>query len=299
MRWVACLLFAGCGLTLDLTPPEEDGGVFDASRRDAGRDDAAMDDGSVDANVDDVPTRDVMIDAVFRPDSEVECTGDPDCFEFDCVRRGCRGGVCVDLGAIVCDPLVDPCHEYTGLCTDDRCDQALIDFDGDGQAPIELGTCGTDCDDDNPAEAEGIACGEDLDDDGYGSKDVFFALCGSDIACPEGYVEDLSDCWDDFREGSDPGPQDANPDASDRFFSVPQGDGTFDWNCDAMITSSLPRRAFGVCDGMDVPSGRCQMQTGWRGPVPSCGEQQLFTFCESVGGRCAELPTVLRTQTCR
>ena len=294
MRWVACLVLGGCGLTLDLTPPEEDGGVF--ARRD-GAVDAGLD-AQADAPVD-VPARDVLTDTVLRPDGEPECMTDLDCFRSDCVVRGCESGTCIDLGPIDCAP-IDECHDVTGTCLpDNTCEQVLIDADGDGHAAIELGECGTDCDDFNAFESRGIVCGEDLDDDDFGSQEAFFALCGEDIACPEGYVEDRSDCWDDLPGGFVPGPDAANPDANERFFAVPRGNGTFDWNCDGMITAMLPRRVFGDCTGMDVPEGRCQMQTGWRGPIPGCGERELFTICESVGGRCAELPTVLQTQTCR
>lgn len=302
MRWVACLLFAGCGLTLDLTPPEEDGGAFDASR-DAGRGDASADagvDGSLDGNVADVLVRDVMIDAVFRPDSDAECSGDLDCATSDCTRWGCVDGLCVALGPIACEPLVDACHEYTGFCTDDRCDQDLIDFDGDGEAPIELGTCGTDCDDDDPFEAEGIVCGEDFDDDGFGSKDAFFPLCGADVACPEGYVEDISDCWDDIPDGFDPGPGDANPDANERFFGQQRGNGTFDWNCDGMITTNNGRRLFMGCGGFDSPPGSCQMQSGWTSRIPDCGEIEDFTSCVAgMGGRCMMILSPERIQLCR
>ncbi|HJL16516.1 MAG TPA: hypothetical protein RMH99_12715 [Sandaracinaceae bacterium LLY-WYZ-13_1] len=98
-----CLAAAlgGCGLTLDLQPPEDAGAGFDARvARDAGR--------------------------------PVECADDPDCDDgaFCNGAERCRQGRCVDGEAPDCDDgvacTVDACDESADACVrtadDDRCD---------------------------------------------------------------------------------------------------------------------------------------------------------------------------------
>jgi len=281
MRSLPWLLLVGCGLTLDLEPPA-DGGVQDARviRPDAGRD--------------------------ARP---VECESDEECFQPDCVLRACVEGMCVDQANVGCVPS-DACHELTGVCRrDGSCDERLLDGDGDGFASSSLGGCGLDCDDStadvSPDRAEvcddldqdcdgvideGVAfvCGQDEDGDGYGSRVETARVCAGE-SCPDGFVDNADDCWDGPTEGILPGeanPLLANPDQRN-FFTIPRDDGSFDWDCDGMLTSNFDDRRFVSCEGVDMGGGECRAQSGWESAPPACGEQGTRVACLiGAGGLC-------------
>lgn len=280
------MVLLGCGLTLDLTPPEEDGGTVDAARRDASLPDASVDGARPD----------VVADATM-------CTSDDECFRPDCVIRACEMGRCVARGGVACMP-IDDCHEPTGTCSEDgSCDQALIDEDGDGYAPIEL-SCGDDCDDAEPSVHAGGVCARDADDDGYGSMVDFTTYCG-DVTCEGGYVNDRSDCWDADRDGIDPGepdPRVANPALGDVFFDFERGNGGFDWNCDEEITTSHGEAIFARCEGTEEMPGACRAQSGWAEEVPGCGESADWVSCRispEDGASCEAFLILGRVQGCR
>ena len=290
---VACLVLSvfgmGCGLTLDLTPPEEDGGAIDGVAIDGGAVDGGPADAVVDAERSDTPVR--------------ECANDLDCFRPDCILRSCEGGECVENGGIVCAP-IDECHVPTGACLrDGTCEQALIDEDGDGHASMWLGACGTDCDDEEVSVFAGGVCAIDLDNDGYGSDEEFDVHCG-DVACEDGYVANRDDCWDADREGvmgGDPDPIIANPNAMD-FYPWPRtDDGTFDWNCDGEITTNNGTDVFAACTGTDEPPGACRRQSGWASEAPECGDAAGWINCSPSprDGTCEASIMVMRFQYCR
>lgn len=302
MRSLPWLLLAGCGLTLDLEPPA-DGGVQDAGvmRVDTG---------------------------VVRPDAgrdaqPAECRSEDECFVPDCVRRACVGGTCVDQADIACAPS-DACHELTGTCDrDGSCGERLIDEDDDGFASSLLGPCGLDCDDSNADVSpgrpevcdaidhdcdgvvdEGVAttCGRDEDGDGYGSREDTMRVCAGDI-CPDGFVDDTDDCWDGPTEGILPGeanPLLANPDQRN-FFTIPRddGSGSFDWDCDGILTPSFDARLFVSCEGVDMGGGECRAQGGWESAPPACGEQGTRVACLiGAGGMCTASVGLVRN-ACR
>lgn len=276
----------GCGLTLDLTPPEEDAGT-------------TRPDTSVDAPGRDAPRLDAERSDATRP----ECTADEDCYvPEDCMVRRCAEGACVDLVPIDCAPPSDECHEV--VCNPDGgCDEVLIDDDGDTFASVEHGTCGTDCDDTDPEIYQGGVCAADLDGDGFGSKVDFVPFCG-DMECDPMYVNDRSDCWDADREGvlpGEPDPRVANPALGDVFFLFERGNGGFDWNCDGMITTSAGEERFLGCEGIEDMPGACRAQSGWSDEIPGCGESAVWEACQisPEDGRSCLAITMSRTQGCR
>lgn len=279
----------GCGLTLDLTPAD-----------DAGTADARRDAPVIDANTPDVASdspRDAM-----RRDVSPECLFDDDCFLPDCVIRSCIDGMCVDGPSIACAPM-DACHFWTGACLrDGSCEFGFIDEDGDGFAPVELGSCGLDCDDTNPDRVLGGVCALDLDGDGFGNPDEFEAFCG-DITCEGGLVDNIDDCWDEERDGVEPGTPDpllANPDQLN-FFEFPRADGTgsFDWDCDGVETSNTGEEVFTGCSGRDEPPGACVAQSGWQSFVPACADEAPWVACLPNGSRACTSAMRLRQKFCR
>lgn len=152
----------------DAAPAFDGGAPTDAGLADATALDAIV---SVDAGA---PDLSVVVDA-FVP----ECMHDSDCVSPDlCAAPTCSGGVCT-FPPRDCDdanPCTnDGCMPATGacihrdvvcddanMCTVDSCDSStgscrnpVVDFDGDGQSPAALGSCGLDCNDMNASVFRG------------------------------------------------------------------------------------------------------------------------------------------------
>lgn len=186
-----------------------------------------------------------------EPDCRLTCEDDLDCDDGDsCSIDECMENRCVY--AVAACPAPDACQEFVGCDESASCLYALRDDDGDGHAPSSLGLCGDDCDDRDadiaPGATEhcdgvdedcdgsidegvGRACGEDADRDGYGSSESVLVLCDSG-PCPDGYVDDVSDCWDAAGDFFPP-PLVAHPGQLTWFEEPrPDGSGSFDWNCD-------------------------------------------------------------------
>ncbi len=124
----------------------------------------------------------------------------------------------------------------------------------------------------------------DADGDGFGDPLVAVLACSA----PAGYVANSLDCYD--------GNATARPGQAS-YFTTDRGDGSFDYDCnggaDQELRTSDPK--FCVC-GVQGAIG-CSVSTGWRAPVPACGESADF----AVGGdgKTCDAIVVSVTQPCR
>jgi len=114
----------------------------------------------------------------------------------------------------------------------------------------------------------------DHDGDGFGHKTNKRCLCS---AAGEYDVLDATDCYDDNA--------DARPN-SVVWSTVHRGDGSFDFNCDAV--ESLRFSNFGTCGG-----SLCQSTSGWLGSVPQCGQNGTFA------GNCPSCVASTKSASCR
>lgn len=251
-----------------------------------------------------------------RPDvMAAECEDDGDCPNEGCSLRGCNvdTGLCEYIGDISCEA-PDACSEFLG-CDESGCLYALLDADGDGYAPAELGDCGLDCNDDDPGispegfercdgvdqdcdsvideRSEGaIVCGADLDDDGHGSSTDFYWDCRG-VCDPDRHPSN-DDCWDgfdDFIPGV-PGPFLAHP-GQMIWFQEARDDGSFDWNCDTIEEKQTPEVVFASCGAPP-----CAPQSGWAVEFPACGEDAAYVTCQNDFDTCRAVST-RRFQSCR
>ncbi|MBX3273783.1 MAG: hypothetical protein KF729_26195 [Sandaracinaceae bacterium] len=85
-----------------------------------------------------------------EPDCTFTCRADADCDD----GSFCTGAETCDLATHRCVAGTEPSCDDDNACTENLCDDEaaacanpLIDNDGDGHAPVELGACGTDCND--------------------------------------------------------------------------------------------------------------------------------------------------------
>jgi len=332
----AAWVLSGCGLFLDISAGELDGGGnrLDAARIDAAQiDAAAVDAQGPDAGAGDAGEPGVCGDGVLgrgescddgnnasgdgcESDCTFSCTSDEGCDDGE----NCTVDLC-DLASHRCVsrvapcPAPDLCSVMVGCDSEGTCLFETFDEDGDGHAPTALGACGDDCDDGNgdihPGAVEvcnavddncneridegvGRACGEDADGDGFGSSSSGTTVCGL-ADCPDGFVADVSDCWDDAGSFFPP-PAVAQP-GQMNWFSEPRGDGTgsFDWDCSG-VEEQQATAVFASCS----PSGGgCETQSGWGAAgVARCGDRAEYFYCQSeVMGGCVVVRG-MRTQNC-
>ncbi len=115
-----------------------------------------------------------------------ECAADADCDDGDACNgeERCEESACVAGLPPACEAS-DACH-LASCDPASGCVESLIDADGDGHAPAELGECGDDCDDTRAAARPGATevCGNALDDDCDGDADEdaapYWADCDGD-----------------------------------------------------------------------------------------------------------------------
>ncbi|MFK7989608.1 MAG: DUF4215 domain-containing protein [Sandaracinaceae bacterium] len=272
-----------------------------------------------------------------EPDCTYTCEGDEGCLDdqycngeetCDVTTHTCNAGT-----PVVCDAS-DECH--TSVCSDEdrACVESLIDEDGDGEASIILGECGTDCDDTTPERASSNAevCGNGVDDDcdpatTDAAMTPYYPDCDSDgfaaggttgvVACmapatcggcdcianPPPTSPENQDCADNS--------EDARPGQTSYFSTaIPSGD--FDYNCDGEQTRRW--QTTGVSTSRSCPArdprlgcnvfelcfpGPCPPRAGWTSSfAPFCGNTASYTYCRDTGTSCVRT-TVTRRQECR
>ena len=91
-------------------------------------------------------------------DCTFSCSIDRDCYDSD----RCNGDEQCEISTHTCQPGTPVDCDDQDPCTEDRCNamdgvcfHPVRDGDGDGEASVALGECGTDCDDSNPAVFSG------------------------------------------------------------------------------------------------------------------------------------------------
>ena len=256
-----------------------------------------------------------------------ECVVDADCGADVCAPEICVSHQCVPTTAPDCDDrsacTVDACVPGIG------CVNELVDGDGDGHAPAELGACGTDCDDRDALTFSGAdeVCDE-LDNDCDGAADEtapgatpWYVDCDGDgaapntyrstIACEEPSVppapsaplvpagclgwtdnppEELaSDCWD-----TDPA---IGPHAG--YATERNSRGSWDYNCNGQVDARYTETGVSVWDRCEPRGLSCDGVQGWSDAVvPNCGQSAEFVICAPSGGHCTR-SRVTRTQACR
>ncbi|MEO0325706.1 MAG: putative metal-binding motif-containing protein [Myxococcota bacterium] len=217
----------------------------------------------------------------------------------------------------------DPCTE--DLCVDGtRCDNPLIDGDGDGFAPASLGAClnpaqSGDCNDGDvdtfpgaPEVCDGVSqdcdaatdeglpeliCFRDQDGDGFPGADIRV----SDCACPDGFTEERMDGRFDCADGE----AEVFPGQTSYFpasYTTPGGP-SFDYDCDGEEELRWPDAPRCINDPED-PVMCILLSAGWAaGNRPGCGEtgNGFANGCSGFMGACAPLPTTggTPTQECR
>jgi hypothetical protein len=99
---------------------------------------------AADAGRDSSSPRDSGIDTGAALDTAARDTGTPtNPVDSASPDMGCTGDFACDDGNAC---TTDTCTVSTGECT-----HTVIDMDGDGESPTNLGACGTDCNDNNPS----------------------------------------------------------------------------------------------------------------------------------------------------
>lgn len=121
----------------------------------------------------------------------------------------------------------------------------------------------------------------DADGDTYGS-----AAAAAACICPQvpGFSPNNADCSDSDANAR---PGQAN------FFTVPRRlTGGFDYNCNGVEEQRFTE-PFGGCFFIQ---GECEMENGWTGPVPACGQSGNYRSCT---GTCGGSTVSTVTQACR
>ncbi len=113
------------------------------------------------------------------------------------------------------------------------------------------------CKFDGPAA---LNCHEAKDNDKYGNPLKMVAAYGK---CDEGYVTDKTDCCD--------GNAQAHPNDAGGYMAVHRGDGSFDYNCDGVISQSLSGVIYLYCQSAILFSNGCTSASGGYWEQTSCG----------------------------
>jgi hypothetical protein len=150
-------------------------------------------------------------------------------------------------------------------------------------APERCNERDDDCDGDLD---EGFEAWRDGDGDGYGNPAMPRTMC----TLEPGYVRNVDDC-DDERGNTRPGAP---------WASTPRRDGSWDRDCDGVVSFRHRGEArcttVGVCD----ETGGDDRNHGWAGEVAACGETALWLFTCVLDATGGCIPTgELRTQLCR
>ena len=242
---------------------------------------------------------------------------------------GCNGAeACADVfdgGTIVgrwCRPTSgptcttsDPCSVSECISVDGsaRCEERLIDADGDGFGADAR--CGADCDDMNPLRNPGspeicngldddcddlpdemtttrVWC-RDADGDTFGDVRDHLEAC----AQPAGYVANCEDCFDAGGAFAATARL-VNPDQRE-YFAMPYvddlGSSSFDYDCSGDSEKEFDQSV--TCPGLIRL--RCDSTRGWAGDVPECGEVGTFATCRSpLLGLLCTADSASRVQRC-
>ena len=238
--------------------------------------------------------------------------------------NACNGIETCDLATHTCIAGEAPDCADESFCTVDTCDpsvgcvNALIDMDGDGQAPsyLGLGVCGIDCDDNNEFARVGLDevcdgidndCDGTIDEHAPGAERWYpdcdadgFAAAGDGPVAPtwscgpppliagcSGWTlvyprEGTTDCHD-FDHRVYPGQEIY----FELPYSTPAGELSNDYDCNGIVE----RRRDSLYTGDDTcltrPDGTCFGDSGWAGGIiAECGFATTYSTCEPVDGSC-------------
>ena len=166
-----------------------------------------------------------------------DCTTDAQCSDSNV----CNGSETCGANHI-CAPGTPPTCSDSNACTTDACDAVmgctftLIDNDGDGAAPMALGSCGTDCNDNDPNIHPGAteAVGDEVDQNFDGIEQCFLDADGDSYRVTAAVVSNDIDCTDvgEARASTPAGDCDDNVMAIHPGAMEVVGDGV-DQNCDS------------------------------------------------------------------
>ena len=247
---------------------------------------------------------------VFAPKNGAGCSDGNACTLGDT----CSGSSCTSGGPNPCDdnspctgtgcaPSIGctyanidnvPCSDGNACTTGDFCVDTICNSGGptgcDDGNPCTLDGCNTNSGCTHTPSGSATTCYLDSDGDGYGSASTSQVSCG---VCPSGYVTNKTDCYD--------GSADAKP-GQTKLFSVNRGDGSFDYDCDGIVTKAYNDSTYAVCSSANVCvfPGDCSLQKPFSWSDIGCGVTLSFpTACVCLASTCESANSDSRTQTCR
>jgi len=156
---------------------------------------------------------------------------------------------------------------------------------------------GSDCNDNNNTVWQYLNGYIDNDGDGYGVGTLYSVCSGSSL--PSGYASNNTDCYD-YNANAHPG--------QTSYFTTNRGDGSFDYDCDGMI-SETPNPGTSSCYNVDdsycnnLCPGACQTNSasGWHQafPTPACGQSQYRIDQQGTACRFCDFYTWYATKSCK
>lgn len=269
-------------------------------------------------------------------DCTFTCETDPDCDDGSV----CTGTETCDVAMHTCVPGTTLACDDSSPCTRNECDAAtgcvypLIDMDMDGHAPIEIGTCGTDCNDMrrdvNPDAVE--LCGDALNSDCRDGVDptstpIWYRDCDNDeyaalgavtmTACSEppgvagctGWTTRVPITGDRSTYDCNDANANVRPGQATYYTSAISGASSsvdYDYDCDLVESREIVATSISRTASCTYSRGGCIGVTGWTGTsAPSCGASAEFSSCRV--GLCFPSPCTTscfrsnstRTQACR